>query len=370
MYLFRLLMILCCILMAHAAHSQSASGPDSGSSAVNTALTGSAASWSAVSNAFASDNSYTNASLSSNGDFTDHLIISDFGFNLSASDIVLGIEVEIERFGDKVKDNQVRIVKSGTVGSTDKSATANWPNTDPNTYRLYGANNDLWGETWLATDINAANFGVAISARRVGGGGGLATPQVDHVRITIHFETLLPVQITQFEAQTVSRQVKLHWETAWEEGNSHFEVQRSNANLQFSTIGFVAGKINSNELVRYDFTDNKPLSGCNYYRLKQYDFNGAFDFSEVIKAKEVTKSPKSIFFPTVIDTETTVSLDNFSPGTYRLYITDSHGQLLKAINLHEPEMTLPRAFFPQPGVFFYRLFYQNKLYDSGKLLVR
>jgi hypothetical protein len=355
--------------MAHAVYSQSTSGPNSGSSAVNTALTGSSASWSGVSNALASDNSYTSASLSTNGDFTDHLIIADFGFNISASDIILGIEVEIERFGDKVKDNQIRIVKGGTVGSTDKSATVNWPNTDPNTYRLYGASNDLWGETWLPADINAANFGVAISARRVGGGGGVATPRIDHVRITIHFETPLPVKLTQFEAHAESRLVKLHWETAWEEGNSHFEVQRSSSDLQFTTIGFVAGKNNSDELVRYDFTDSKPLSGYNYYRLKQHDFNGAFDFSEVIKAKAVIKSVKHIY-PTVVDTETKVSLDNFVAGAYSLYITDTRGKFIKVLNLHEAEVKLPRSIFPEPGIFIYRLLYKGEPYDSGKLIVR
>jgi hypothetical protein len=76
----------------------------------------------------------------------------------------------------------VRIVKGGTVGSTERSAGAAWP-TPVDAFDSFGSSSDLWGETWAASDINSAGFGAALSAS--GAGGDQA--YVDSCRITVHY---------------------------------------------------------------------------------------------------------------------------------------------------------------------------------------
>lgn len=356
------------LIAAISVQGQSTEGPLSGSVSSNISLAGSSASWSNPSNALSSDNSYASASLSSNGDFTDYLQITNFGFNISGSNTIVGIEVEIERFGDKVKDNHVRIIKGGSISTTDQSATANWPNTDPNSYRLYGANNDLWGETWTPSDINASDFGIAISARRVGGGGGAAVPNIDHIRITVYFEIPLPVKLTHFSARAERQQAHLQWETAWEEGNSHFEVQRSFGNLRFETIGYVPGGNNSNDLIAYDFVDTSPSPGNNYYRLKQHDFNGSFAFSETIRVRVEAAALEYRIFNTLI-TSITLTINDPSPEAYTLGIIDQSGKLIKQIIPHSRQTIVPRRNFPGSGIYFYRLTRKNHLKGSGKIWV-
>jgi hypothetical protein len=98
----------------------------------------------------------------------------------------MGIVVEIERkaSGASVaQDNRVRIVKGGTIGTTDKASGSAWPTIDA--YASYGADDDLWGETWTDSDINDSGFGVALSA--IGLGNGQAS--VDHIRITVYYLT-------------------------------------------------------------------------------------------------------------------------------------------------------------------------------------
>jgi hypothetical protein len=90
------------------------------------------------------------------------------------------MEFSLDGWG--IVDNAVRIVKSGTIGSTDRSSGTNWPQTFG--YTSYGGSSDLWGETWTPSDINSSDFGFAISAI---GEGPNTTAQVDNVRITVYY---------------------------------------------------------------------------------------------------------------------------------------------------------------------------------------
>lgn len=91
----------------------------------------------------------------------------------------------------------------------------------------------------------------------------------------------LPVEWLGFEAYKKNTSVQLIWETASETNNSHFEIQRAGTDLQFKSIGLMEGKGNANYQNSYEFEDNDPLQGVNYYRLMQVDYNGGFDFSKV-----------------------------------------------------------------------------------------
>lgn len=359
--------MIAALVLKPMAFGQSTEGPLSGSTSSNVSLTGSSATWSNTGNALASDNSYASSSLSSNGDFTDYLQITNFGFSISSSNTIVGIEVEIEKLGDKVKDNQVRIVKGGSIGTTDQSDNANWPNTDTNSYTLYGANNDLWGETWMPADINASGFGIAISARRVGGGGGAAVPNIDHIRITVYFEIPLPVKLTHFSARSEGQSAQLSWETSWEEGNSHFEVQRSTGGLNFETIGFVPGGNNSSALIAYSFVDESPYTGNNYYRLKQHDFNGTFAFSEIVRVSVEAPGVEYKLSPTHLMSSTTLTINAPSPEMYLFTIIDQSGRLIRHIRPKSRETAIYRKQLPGPGLYFYRLTHKNQLRGKGKL---
>lgn len=94
---------------------------------------------------------------------------------------------------------------------------------------------------------------------------------------------VLPVELTDFTVQTQDNQTNLLlWQTATEENNKGFEVQKSMNGQDFETIDFVEGKGMTMESQNYTFTDEKPNNGINYYRLKQIDFDGQFEYSKVI----------------------------------------------------------------------------------------
>lgn len=95
----------------------------------------------------------------------------------------------------------------------------------------------------------------------------------------------LPVELTYFNAQWLEkgRSASLQWETGSETDNSHFEVERSFDGVGFETIGHVQGHGTTNASQHYEFQDyDLPESGKSvYYRLKQVDFGGEFEYSAV-----------------------------------------------------------------------------------------
>lgn len=100
----------------------------------------------------------------------------------------------------------------------------------------------------------------------------------------------LPVGLLYFEAKKADlKNVICTWVTVSETGNNYFEVERSNDGIHFHPIGLIEGAGNSTQHLTYTFKDSNPLSGISYYRLKQVDYNGVFQYSgwSVIVFKEV-----------------------------------------------------------------------------------
>lgn len=95
--------------------------------------------------------------------------------------------------------------------------------------------------------------------------------------------TPLPVELLSFNAiLTEERQIRLRWATISEKENDFFSIERSEDGVNFESIGFVEGVGNSTELEEYGFMDDHPVpGGISYYRLKQVDNSGEFEYSNV-----------------------------------------------------------------------------------------
>ncbi|MGB0431265.1 MAG: hypothetical protein ACPGLV_12385 [Bacteroidia bacterium] len=94
----------------------------------------------------------------------------------------------------------------------------------------------------------------------------------------------LPVDFTLFEVSKSPSGAILDWQTTMEENNSHFEVQRSFDGQNWELVGEVQGQGTTLETTNYQFVDKLEAHSLKqtaqvYYRLKQVDYNGQFDFS-------------------------------------------------------------------------------------------
>ena len=89
---------------------------------------------------------------------------------------------------------------------------------------------------------------------------------------------------------------QLDWKTATELNSSHFEIERSINGYQFEKIGKVNAAGNSNTVTSYNFIDRLPVKGMNYYRLKQFDLDGKYDYSETRKVEIKTDLPLFVLY--------------------------------------------------------------------------
>ena len=98
----------------------------------------------------------------------------------------------------------------------------------------------------------------------------------------------LPIELLSFSGYGVVSANQLNWTTAAETNNNYFELERSaNAN-EFLKIATIAGAGNSTTIKEYDYRDNSPGAGINYYRLKQVDYNGDYTYSNIISIDQNT----------------------------------------------------------------------------------
>jgi len=92
----------------------------------------------------------------------------------------------------------------------------------------------------------------------------------------------LPIELLSFNAEPVDRSVILTWETASESNNDFFTVERSVDGKSFQTIGHVPGAGTSNTRLAYRTEDDNPAKGLSFYRLKQTDYDGQFEYFKVV----------------------------------------------------------------------------------------
>jgi hypothetical protein len=94
---------------------------------------------------------------------------------------------------------------------------------------------------------------------------------------------LLPAELIRFQASLQPQMVLLNWATASEINNAGFEIQRSIDGHTFEKIDFVEGRGSSTIINEYLFEDFEVQKDMQYYyRLKQIDYDGRFEFSEVV----------------------------------------------------------------------------------------
>jgi subtilisin family serine protease len=105
----------------------------------------------------------------------------------------------------------------------------------------------------------------------------------------------VPVEITLFSGNYANGAVHLEWTTATETNNYGFEVQKRYDNTSYEKIGFVPGNGTTINGMQYSYEDNGLLAGRVYYRLKQLDFNGDFEYSNEIMVEVINLTDYQLF---------------------------------------------------------------------------
>jgi len=97
---------------------------------------------------------------------------------------------------------------------------------------------------------------------------------------------LLPVELISFNALvTEEKTIRIHWTTAQEINNDFFTIERSSTGNDFTEIIEIPGAGNSSKEINYETYDNEPLENGGFYRLKQTDYDGHYEYFRIVNVK-------------------------------------------------------------------------------------
>jgi hypothetical protein len=174
----------------------------------------------------------------------------------------------------------------------------------PNIKVLSGFNADP-----LDSTLSVVNFrsGVKRLVITYGSGRDVRTGNITSQSIfltNLAWSNIVPVQLIYFKGKAENERVRLNWATATEINSDYFKVERSIDLKEFTPIGQIASAGDSRQRIEYNFLDETPLPGVNYYRLRQVDKDGTLDFSKIIAVNPQSDAANFVVYPNPSDGQT------------------------------------------------------------------
>lgn len=137
--------------------------------------------------------------------------------------------------------------------------------------------NTTWTQyCFITAALTAGNHNFSIMS------GGAAQYSIWNDDFTVNVCTVLPIELTSFDAHYKDNVVVLNWITASETNNEYFTIEKSNNGYEFVELIKIPGAGNSNKTLHYSAYDIFPAKGISYYRLKQTDKSGNSTTSHLV----------------------------------------------------------------------------------------
>jgi len=200
---------------------------------------------------------------------------------------------------------------------------------------------------------------------------GESGTELEPETIEVLGEDLLPITLSSFNANSNNNSILLNWSTASEINNDFFTIERSSDMSSWEIIGTVNGAGNSNTKLNYQFIDNNPLSGTTYYRLKQTDYDNAFEYFKAVAVNFIADNSIQIS----LEAYPNPSTGSFNINFYNEYnnteikVINSLGQVVEYFNnFNNGENNIYISGLSK-GNYFVIVLDNNKILDSKMMIV-
>ena len=139
----------------------------------------------------------------------------------------------------------------------------------------------------------------------------------------------VPVTLMNFNVKKSGTVNLLNWSTAQEINSNKYIIERSNDGTNFTAIGQVAAAGNSSNARSYAFTDNSPLKGMNFYRLRIVDIDLSVKFSDIRSIRNAENATFTIY-PNPAQDYINLELDAVTDGMAKIVVNDINGKEVMA----------------------------------------
>ncbi len=242
----------------------------------------------------------------------------------------------------------------------------------------YNISSSTWSAlgTGLSGSVDAMAVQTNTGSMIIGGSFGQTVSglTLNYIGRFTDSDNQLPVELISFEANVHHNKVTLNWRTSSEQNNRGFEVERREVgdrqlavgNEEWNVIGFVNGSGTTTQTQTYSFIDEVITPGKYQYRLKQIDFDGSYEYSNIVEGSFIKPNVFSLEqnYPNPFNPTTTIKYavgDTYyaSPVLLTLRVYDILGNEIATLVNEEKsagtyEVNFDAADFPS-GIYFYKL---------------
>jgi hypothetical protein len=178
----------------------------------------------------------------------------------------------------------------------------------------------------------------------------------------LEFPNPLPIELTSFVGEATDRGNQLRWTTANELDNKGFDIEKLIGG-NFEKIGFVEGNGNSSDSQSYDYMDYSIRPGVTFYRLKQIDLNGQFDYSKIVSINNEDAIQTVTLYPNPVKDVLTIENGEGSVTIYNVA-----GQLVKEeVSVSDFRHQINVSDLPK-GMYSLTVSKQNREIESHKFI--
>ncbi|MBK6952496.1 MAG: T9SS type A sorting domain-containing protein [Crocinitomicaceae bacterium] len=191
---------------------------------------------------------------------------------------------------------------------------------DPTSLRVARWDGSMWRNHGNGGTTGIPNNGTIITSAPV-------TSFSPFTLATLDLINPLPVELTSFAASCENDDVVIDWVTKSEINNDYFTIEKSHDGMSWTTLKIVEGADNSSVQLDYRIVDSNPYSGTTYYRLKQTDNDGKYEYADMISVHNCNGLDEQISYSVYPNPSN--GLVNFNSDfdeEFTIFVTDISGR--------------------------------------------
>jgi hypothetical protein len=216
-----------------------------------------------------------------------------------------------------------------------------------------------WDYTGLnGANLDASSFNVEIVFSYTG--GAIVDTGIDEIALEFTTDaSLLPIVWNSFSGFQENNVIRLDWSTKSEINASHFDVEHSVDGKVWTVYEQIKAIGNSTLVQYYSFLDKFPISGVNYYRIKEVDFDNTINYSKIITVNYNSENKANSFWVVASNSGCfTIYSDGLSSGDFDITLINVNGWVMQKWprKTIDNDGTLLNVFNLRAGIFYLSLF--------------